>query len=129
MALEHPNLEASPHFQRLDERVTHLSERLSKLEASAPMMPLRIAIGSFAPEPYLLRRPMEVVVEQVEDGFVATFFDANISASGDNQQEAFDNLKSLILDIYDSLCAEPPERLGPEPRRQLAVLESFLEKT
>jgi hypothetical protein len=87
-----------------------------------------LAITSFAPEPFSLLRPIEALVEPIDDTFVASFFDANISASGDNQREAFDNLKSFILDTYESLHAEPPERLGPEPRRQLAVLDSFLRK-
>jgi hypothetical protein len=32
------------------------------------------------------------------------------------------NLKSLILDLFDSLSSEPAENLGPAPSRQLAVL-------
>jgi hypothetical protein len=89
---------------------------------------LRMAITSFAPEPFSLLRPIKVLIERVDDTVVVSFFDANLSASGDNQPEAFDNLKSLILDTYDSLRAESPERLGPEPKRQLAVLDSFLKK-
>lgn len=87
-----------------------------------------MAITSFAPEPFSLLRPIKVLVERGDAAVVASFFDANLSASGDNQQEAFDNLKSLILDTHDSLSAESPERLGPEPKRQLAVLDSFLRK-
>lgn len=88
---------------------------------------MKVVITSFAPEPYSLVRPIETLIEPTQDFFVASFSDANVSASGDNQQEAFDNLKGLILDVYDSLRAEPPDRLGPEPKRQLAVLESYLE--
>lgn len=112
-------------LDKLDDRVADLSERLSKLEGAST---LRVAITSFAPEPYSLVRPIEVLIEPVDDSYVASFFDANISASGDNQQEAFDNLKALILDVYDSLRAESSNRLGPEPKRQLAVLDRFLEK-
>ncbi len=88
---------------------------------------MKTSITSFAPEPYSLLYPIEIRIEPAQGSFVAFFFDANISASGDNQQQAFGNLKSLILDVYDSLRAEPPDRLGPEPKRQLAVLESYLE--
>ena len=59
---------------------------------------------------------------------IASFFDANIHASGDTEEEAFRNLKSLILDTFDSLSAEPAHRLGPEPTRQLAVLRQFVRK-
>jgi hypothetical protein len=90
---------------------------------------MKVVITSFAPEPYSLVRHIETLIEPIADSFVASFSDANVSASGDNQQEAFDNLKSLILDVYDSLHAESPSRLGPESKRQLAVLESYLECT
>lgn len=84
-------------------------------------------ITTFAPEPYELRRTLAVVVQREGEGFVATFFDANLHASGDTEEEAFRNLKSLILDVFESLQEEPPERLGPEPKRQLAVLEEFIQ--
>jgi len=70
-------------------------------------------------------QPSQVTIATDVDGFVASFFDANISASGETAQEAFENLKSLALDIFDSLSREAPERLGPEPARQLAVLRSL----
>jgi predicted RNase H-like HicB family nuclease len=115
-----------------DELLTRLREaRETGRSAGSPLLergfpPIRVAITSFAPEPYSLLQPIEILIEPVQDSFVASFFDANISASGDNQQEAFDNLKRLILDVYESLRAESLDRLGPEPKRQLAVIESFL---
>ena len=89
------------------------------------LQPIVVPIGTFAPEPFSLREPIWAVVQPVDDGFVATFFDANISTSGDTQEEAAANLKDLILDIYLDLEKEPAERLGPEPKRQLAVLKSI----
>jgi hypothetical protein len=66
---------------------------------------MKMVITSFAPESYSLVRPIEVLIESITDSFVASS-DANVSASGNNQQG---------------------DRLGPEPKRQLAVLESYLE--
>jgi predicted RNase H-like HicB family nuclease len=85
-------------------------------------------ITTFAPEPYEASPPALVVIQRSEDAFVASFFDANIHASGDTEEEAFRNLKSLILDIFESLSGEPPGRLGPEPKRQLAVLRQLIRK-
>jgi predicted RNase H-like HicB family nuclease len=68
------------------------------------------------------------VIQPSEEGFSAGFFDANIHASGDTEEEALRNLKSLILDVFDSLSAEPPKDLGPQPARQLAVLNEFVAK-
>jgi hypothetical protein len=87
-----------------------------------------VPINTFAPEPYELRQPLLFVLQREGDAFIASFFDANVHASGDTQEEAFRNLKSLVLDVFDSLCAEPPGKLGPEPRRQLAVLQEFIGK-
>ena len=101
----------------LSERITRLEKRTSNEFA---------VIQTFEPELYELLRPITVAISDDGDGFMATFHDANISTTGDTEQEAFENLKSLILDVFDSLEREPPERLGPEPRRQLAVLRSFL---
>jgi len=86
-----------------------------------------VEIRTFAPEPYQLPSPISVSVEEDADGsFLVSFFDANISTTGENEQEAFENLKSLILDVFDSLNREDPAKLGPEPRRQLAVLRRFI---
>ncbi len=47
---------------------------------------------------------------------MATFYDANFSTTGDTEQEAFENLKSLILEIFDSREREPPSVWGPSPK-------------
>lgn len=87
---------------------------------------MKAAITSFAPEPYFRLQPIEILIEPAQGSFVASFLDANVSASGDNQQEAVHNLRGLILDIYESLRSESLDQLGPEPKRQPAVLESYL---
>jgi predicted RNase H-like HicB family nuclease len=85
-------------------------------------------ITTFAPEPYGLKRELAVTIYLSDEAYVASFFDAGIHSSGDNEQEAFDNLKSLILDVYDDLTSRSVEELGPGPRRQLHVLEQFMHK-
>ena len=87
---------------------------------------MTIQISTFAPEPYEVLRPIPVLIRPDGDELVASFVEANINASGETQQEAFESLKSLLLDIFDSLRALPAERLGPEPARRLAVLRDFI---
>jgi Arc/MetJ-type ribon-helix-helix transcriptional regulator len=87
-----------------------------------------IPITTLAPEPYRVLRDIPAVVEPAGDGFIATFFDGNISTSGDTEVEAVSNLWSLILDIFEYLDCEPSDSLGPEPTRQLAVLRVFLKR-
>jgi hypothetical protein len=108
-------------LKRLEDRIADLGTRIER-RADAKIVPVQ----TFAPEPYTLLKPMSVLIEDSEDGYLASFFDANIGTSGETEQEAFENLKSLVLDIFDSLSREAPERLGPEPARQLAVLRSFI---
>ena len=89
---------------------------------------VRVPIQTLAPEPYSLLKPFEVVVRKCEDDFVATFYDANLSASGDTAIEAVTNLKDIIvttLEIFEELGES---RLGPEPKRQLQILKSFIAK-
>ncbi len=66
------------------------------------------------------------MIRPVGDGFVATFFDANVNASGDTESEAFENLKDMLVATFTEFRRLGEERLGAEPARQLAVLKRFL---
>jgi predicted RNase H-like HicB family nuclease len=115
-------LEQVLRLNRLEDQVAELSARVEHLTGQVKT----VCIHTFEPEPYEILRPVPIVVEPSGEEFSASFFDANISTSGETEQEAFDNIKNLILDIYDSLTREASDRLGPEPQRQLAVLRSFV---
>lgn len=78
---------------------------------------------------YLVRKPILAVVRKVDTGFVASFVDANIHASGDTIDDAAEGLKSLIMDLFDLLRNQPPKTLGPGPKQQLSVLSSYIIKT
>jgi predicted DNA-binding protein len=85
-----------------------------------------VPITTLATDGLKLKRDIPIVIEPVEDSFVATFFDANLSMSGDTQEEAFRNVRGLIIDIFNDLESEPADRLGPGPKMQLQVLRSFI---
>ena len=104
------------------------AQQLESATLALRLQPIIVPIVIFAPEPFRLSDPIWTVVQPIDDSFVATFFDANVSTSGDTQEEAVANLKDLILDIYVDLEEEPEERLGPEPKRQLAVLRSLIRR-
>jgi hypothetical protein len=97
-----------------------------RVELSRGARPGAVFITTVAPELYRVIRPIPVVIQPEGDEFSANFFDANIGTAGDTQEEAFSNLRSLILDTFDSLEAENSDALGPEPSSQLAVLREFL---
>ncbi len=85
-----------------------------------------VPVASLEPEPFKLNRQIYIVVQPEEDQFLATFFDANINASGDTEVEAVDNVKDAIVSSFRRFEQLGEERLGPGPRRQYAVLRSLV---
>jgi predicted RNase H-like HicB family nuclease len=104
-----------------------LAERQAGLELRITAA-IYVPITSFEPLPYYPVRDIPVVIQAADGGFTASFFDANVSMSGDTEQEAFSNLKLFLIDLLEDLESEPPAKLGPEPRRQLALLQSLIHK-
>lgn len=105
-----------------EEIKAYLDSKLSRLSHQYETVPMT----TLATPELSLMRDIPVIIEQTDTGFVATFFDANLSMSGDTQAEAFSNLRGLLVDVFDDLDSEPPDRLGPGPRTQLRVLRSFV---
>jgi len=98
-------------------------DRLARLEEEASV---RVPIQSLAPEPYDLMKPIEVVVQSIDDEYTASFFDANLSTGGDTQAEAVSNLRDLIVGTFELLNDTDDSELGPGPGRQKAVLREFI---
>jgi hypothetical protein len=86
-----------------------------------------VPITTLEPEPFDLARDIPVVVQPTDDGFLATFFDANIGMTGDTKEEAVANLRLLLVDVFDELEKEEGQ-LGPDLVRQVAVLRSFMKR-
>jgi len=87
---------------------------------------IHVPVASLEPEPFVLKHPIIVVVQSDDDQFVATLFDANMNAAGDTQVEAVDNLKEVIVSMYRRFAELGEHRLGPGPRKQFQVLQSFI---
>lgn len=100
-----------------------VNSRLDHLEQQAPLV---VPIQSLAPEPYELIKPIEAVVQLVDDEYIASFFDANLSTGGDTQVEAISNLRDLIVGTFELLTETKDSDLGPGPRQQKAVLKEFV---
>ena len=113
-------------LEALAKEVLLLKERLIRLEEEQAV---RVPIQSLSPEPYELLRPFEVVVRKCDDQFLATFYDANLSASGDTDIEAVSNLKDIIIGTLEVLLEHDESHLGPGPRQQLEVLASFIKRS
>jgi hypothetical protein len=82
-------------------------------------------VHTFAPQPYRAKKPIPVLVRPHEGEFLASFVDANVNASGETEQEAFEAVKALMLDMLDQLTSMP--KLGPKLAARLAVLREFID--
>ena len=87
-----------------------------------------VPMRTLATSGLVLRQDIPVVIQAADDGFTATFFDANVSMSGDTKEEAFANLRGMIVDLFLDLDSEPADRLGRGPHLQMQVLNSFIRK-
>jgi hypothetical protein len=102
-------------------RLTILEHRVTQLESVNAAV-----IASFAPEPVCLLKSIPVTIRQTGDDFIATFFDARLSSSGDNREDAFDNLKDIIVSTFQIFSSMSSDTMGPLPKRQMAVLSEFM---
>jgi dCTP deaminase len=108
---------------RVSEEIrAHIDSKLSSLSHQFET----VSMTTLAIPDLTLKRDIPVVIEQTDGGFVATFFDANLSMSGDTPEEAFRNLRGLIVDIFQDLDRESSDRLGPGPRTQQQILRAII---
>jgi predicted RNase H-like HicB family nuclease len=111
--------------EKLEHEISVLKDRMQKLESLSPIV---VVIDTLTPEPYEVLQPFHVTLQLVDDEYVATFFDANISASGETQEEALHNLKDMIVAFFENLLEYEESQLGPDLVRQLKVLNKFIRK-
>ena len=111
-------------LELLEQDLASQSRRLDILEQRATSCQLEI--HTFAPEAYRVKKPVPIVVRPHNGEFLASFLDANVNASGDTQQEAYEAVKTLLLDMLDQLSRQP--RLGPKLASRLAVLREFIDE-
>jgi hypothetical protein len=114
--------EETERLQKLEAEVARLKDELAKVTTTIP-------IQTFEPEPYELLPPVVyVVIQPVEESFVATHVDANINASGETVPDAVENLKDMMITLYERLSKEKKSKLGKGPTRQLAVLQTIFRR-
>jgi hypothetical protein len=61
----------------------------------------------------------------MDEGYVASLFDANLRASGDAQKEAVSNLKDMMLILYRSLRASCDRPLPRHPADPVAGIDHW----
>ena len=116
-------VEADLRVSVLEKVVLELRHFVAEL---ASRQTITVPVISLAPEPFTLRQPIFVVVQPEGEEFSATFFDANINATGDTQTEAVENLKDVLVSTFRRYTELGEKKLGPGPRKQLAVLKTLI---
>jgi len=106
-------------------RFVRATPTLKKLSLTT-LLPLDIVITELE-SGYSALAPIPIRIERVGDDYLASFNAANIHTSGETLLEAVRGIKSLILDVFDSLIAEQ-SALGTGPQRQLATLLQYVRK-
>ena len=75
---------------------------------------------------YDVLKPIPVSLSELSsDEFLASFDFAGISITGDSPSDAVLSLKAVLADTFDIFNRE---KLGPEPSRQLKILEKYIGK-
>jgi predicted RNase H-like HicB family nuclease len=110
-------------LEKLERELTQHKDRLEALERRG--VACQMEIHTFVPELYRVKRPIPIVVREHDGEFLASFVDANVNASGETAQEAFESVKVFILDMLDHLSRQA--RLGPKLAKTLAVLREFID--
>jgi predicted RNase H-like HicB family nuclease len=118
-------LEELNRYEKTEQELREIQERVQQLELISVCV---IPVQSLAPEPYGIRKPLQVSISTCHGEFIASFPDAHISASGESFPEALDNFKDVMLTTFQLLSNENTRKLGKIPRRQLAVLREFLQE-
>jgi hypothetical protein len=104
------------------------SELKSQVQKLLEFQSHLVTVNTLSPEPYELLKPFNISVKPSADEYEASWYDPNIHTTGDNEEEAISNLKSLILDYFDSFSEMQTEQLGVEPKRQLLIMKQFIKK-
>jgi hypothetical protein len=112
--------ETAAGFERLILHKGQIAATGSKRLASCDKLIIQNLGGS-----RILKRPINVTMDMIDNSFVASFSQANINASGDTPDEALFNLASLIDDLW-LLFSENSHCLGPGPTLQFIVLQQHI---
>lgn len=113
----------------LARRIDALEAEVKSLrEAVSSPKSIIVPIETMEPYPFDVVKLFHVVVEPIDGEFEASLYDANIGASGDTESEAVENLKDIIVNLFERYSKEGSTKLGPGPTKQWAILKGLLKK-
>jgi len=87
---------------------------------------IALSIAELGEPGYRLLKSIPITIQIEEGAYLASFFEANVHASGDTDQEAYENLRSMVLDTFDSLEKRTDSELATGAQHQRRVLVAYI---
>jgi hypothetical protein len=109
----------------ISQQLADLKDEILRLQSlRAYVVPLTTLSAEFQ-----LTQPIPVMIEGCDENFIASFTEANISASGETEGDAIANFKDSLVSSYQVLEGMSSDKLGPLPARQWKVLQNVVRRT
>ena len=83
------------------------------------------SIDDLPSDTYYLAESIEAKISYIDGEYLAEFAEAEIVTSGETAEEAIQWLKESIVNLYE-FYNDNRGALGPLPRRQLNILETYI---
>lgn len=118
--------ELSVRVSRIESVLNDVIKGIDVLRVQQPSF--AVPINSLVPEPYEVLKPFTLVVKPDGEEFQACFFDANLYGTGDTEEEAVSDLKSVLIETFERLSELKDNKLGPAMLRQKRVVMAHIQK-
>lgn len=113
-------------WNRFFKKIDHNSNTTTIIAEELKINYKSIQIDSLNSDCYVLKRPITITIERDDNSFIANSYDVGLYAVGDTEIEAIDDLKALIVEVYNDLLGE--ESLQPIPKRMLLFLKEVIQE-
>lgn len=101
--------------------------KLSRQIANQLRLDFRIVpLNGLKSENYNLSKPIMILLEKDENGYIASWDDVEAFHSAETEYEAINGLCEEIVNLYEDLN-EPDVNLGPLPRKWLLHLQDHIQ--
>lgn len=85
-----------------------------------------VPLNGLKSENYILSKPIMILLEKDEDGYIASWDDVEAFYTAETEYEAMNGLCEEIVNLYEDL-SEPDVNLGPLPRKWLLLLQDHIQ--